>query len=57
MAKKPSLEILFTEWNELNTKAQASLGEFDFAKIKEIRAEQKQREDAIYEVVKEKGLV
>lgn len=53
MAEKPSLENLFQEWNELNTKAQASLGEFDFAKIKEIRAGQKQREDAIYEILKE----
>ena len=34
MAPQPDLEKLFQDWNELNTKAQASLGEFDFAKIK-----------------------
>ncbi|MHA2008378.1 MAG: hypothetical protein ACXABO_03955 [Promethearchaeota archaeon] len=53
MTSKPNLESLFQEWNELNKSTQASLGEFDFAKIKEIRAKQKEIEDAIYEILKE----
>ncbi|MHA1885591.1 MAG: hypothetical protein ACW96S_11095 [Promethearchaeota archaeon] len=53
MASQPNLEKLFQEWNELNTKAQKSLGEFDFAQIKEIRAKQKVAEDSIYEILKE----
>jgi hypothetical protein len=53
MTPKPKLEHLFENWNELNTSTQKSLGEFDFAKIKEIRAKQKQYEDSIYEIVKE----
>ena len=53
MTSKPDLKNLFQEWNELNTKAQKFLGEFDFAKIKEIRAKQKIAEDSIYEILKE----
>jgi hypothetical protein len=52
MTSKPNLETLFQEWNELNTNTQKSLGEFDFAKIKEIRAKQKELEDSIYEILK-----
>jgi len=53
MTSQASLDKLFQEWNELNLKAQASLAEFDFAKIKEIRAKQKQAEDSIYDILKE----
>jgi hypothetical protein len=53
MTSQLNLDKLFQEWNELNSKAQESLGEFDFAKIKEIRAKQKQAEDSIYEILKE----
>ncbi|MFX1426327.1 MAG: hypothetical protein ACFFBE_07730 [Promethearchaeota archaeon] len=52
MTSKPNLGNLFKEWNELNTNAQKFLGEFDFAKIKEIRAKQKKSEDSIYEILK-----
>ena len=52
MTSKPNLENLFQEWNELNTDAQKSLGEFDFTKIKEIRAKQNKSEDAIFETLK-----
>lgn len=52
MTSKPNLEKLFQDWNELNTNAQKFLGEFDFAKIKEIRAQQTQYEDSIYEIIK-----
>ncbi|MFX1407721.1 MAG: hypothetical protein ACFFBW_12275 [Promethearchaeota archaeon] len=47
------LKDLFQKWNDLNTKAQASFGNFDFSKIKEIRAKQKKIEDSIYEILKE----
>ena len=53
MTSKPNLENLFQEWNELNTDAQKFLGEFDFGKIKEIRAKQKQSEDSIFEILKD----
>ena len=53
MTSKPDLKNLFQEWNKLNTNAQKFLGEFDFAKIKEIRAKQKIAEDSIYEILKE----
>jgi len=44
---------LFQEWNELNKNDQKFLGEFDFAKIKEIRAKQKESEDSIFEFLKD----
>jgi hypothetical protein len=47
------LKDLFQKWNNLNTKAQSSFGNFDFSKIKEIRAKQKKIEDSIYEILKE----
>ncbi len=53
MASKPNIKDLFNEWNELNLKAQESLGQFDFKNIKEIRAKQKIAEDSIYEILKE----
>ncbi|MFX1454637.1 MAG: hypothetical protein ACFFDB_04620 [Promethearchaeota archaeon] len=53
MASKPNLKDLFNEWNELNLKAQESLGQFDFTNIKEIRAKQKIAEDSIYETLKQ----
>ncbi|NHJ21271.1 MAG: hypothetical protein EAX91_10025 [Candidatus Lokiarchaeota archaeon] len=43
---------LFKEWDELNTKAGESMGQFDFSKIKEIRKEQSNIENAIFEIVK-----
>ncbi len=48
-----SLSELFKEWNELNTKAGASMGQFDFSTIKEIRKEQSKLENSIYEVLKQ----
>ncbi len=50
---KQNLNEMFQEWNELNLKAQESMGQFDFSKIKEIRANQKKLEDGIYEILKE----
>jgi hypothetical protein len=46
------LKDLFQNWNELNEKAQQSFGNFDFSKIKEIRAEQKKIEDSVYKILK-----
>ena len=53
MASKPNLKEMFQEWNELNSKAQESMGNFDFDTIKKIRKEQKKLEDTIFEVLKE----
>ncbi|MHA1931853.1 MAG: hypothetical protein ACW96X_04885 [Promethearchaeota archaeon] len=53
MASKPNIKDLFNDWNELNLKAQESLGQFDFTNIKEIRAKQMIAEDSIYEILKE----
>ena len=53
MASKPTLKDMFLEWNELNTKAQELMGQFDFANIKKIREGQKKIEDSIYEILKE----
>jgi hypothetical protein len=53
MASKPNLKEMFEEWNELNSKAQESMGNFDFATIKEIRESQKKIEDTIFEILKE----
>ncbi|UCC20105.1 MAG: hypothetical protein JSV62_02150 [Promethearchaeota archaeon] len=53
MASKPTLKEMFQEWNELNTKAQESMGQFDFENIKNIRKGQKKIEDSIYEILKE----
>ncbi|MFX0000826.1 MAG: hypothetical protein ACFE9Q_14140 [Candidatus Hodarchaeota archaeon] len=53
MASIPKLKEMFQEWNELNSKAQESMGQFDFSNIKKIRASQKKLEDAIYEILKE----
>jgi len=47
-----SLRELFKEWNELNNKAGASMGQFDFSTIKEIRKEQSKLENSIFEVLK-----
>ena len=47
-----SLSELFKEWNELNNKAGASMGQLDFSTIKEIRKEQSKLENSIYEVLK-----
>ena len=47
-----SLSELFKEWNELNNKSGASMGQFDFSTIKEIRKEQNKLEDKIYSEVK-----
>jgi hypothetical protein len=52
MASKSNLKEMFHEWNELNNKAQESMGNFDFANIKKIRADQKKIEDAIFEILK-----
>ncbi|MFX1302077.1 MAG: hypothetical protein ACFFBV_13770 [Promethearchaeota archaeon] len=53
MSSTPELNKMFQEWNELNTKAQELMGQFDFANIKKIRKDQKKIEDAIYEILKE----
>ena len=47
-----SLSQLFKEWNELNNKAGASMGQFDFSTIKEIRNEQSKLENSIFEILK-----
>jgi hypothetical protein len=47
-----SLSELFKEWNELNNKAGASMGQFDFSTIKEIRKEQSKLENLIFEILK-----
>jgi hypothetical protein len=47
-----TLSELFQEWNELNLKAGESMGQFDFSKIKEIRKEQSNVENSIYEILK-----
>ena len=52
MTSEPDLKIIFQEWNELNTKTQEYLGQFDFSKIKEIRKKQKEIEDSIFEILK-----
>lgn len=51
--KEKSLEEKFLEWNDLNTKAQESMGNFDFETIKKIRKNQKIIEDDIFEILKE----
>lgn len=48
----PDLKDLFQKWNDLNTKAQKSFGNFDFSIIKEIRVKQKKIEDSIYQILK-----
>ena len=53
MSSKQNLNEKFQEWNDLNLKAQESMGQFDFSKIKEIRGSQKKLEDDIFEVLKE----
>ncbi|MFX0021976.1 MAG: hypothetical protein ACFE9S_06590 [Candidatus Hermodarchaeota archaeon] len=53
MASKSNLEEMFQEWNELNSKAQESMGNFDFENIKKIRESQKKIEDTIFEILKE----
>ena len=53
MASKPILSEMFQEWNELNSKAQESMRNFDFATIKTIREGQKKIEDSIFEILKE----
>jgi len=52
MSSQPNLKEMFQEWNDLNTKAQESMGQFDFSNIKKIRANQKKIEDNIYEILK-----
>ena len=46
------LKELFQKWNDLNSKAQKSFGNFDFSTIKGIRAKQKKIEDSIYEILR-----
>jgi len=53
MASKPNIKDLFNDWNELNLKVQESLGQFDMANVKEIRAKQTAIEDSIFEILKE----
>ncbi|MFX0138234.1 MAG: hypothetical protein ACFFDN_31625 [Candidatus Hodarchaeota archaeon] len=53
MSSTPNLKQMFQEWNDLNSKAQELMGQFDFANIKKIRKGQKKIEDAIYEILKE----
>lgn len=52
MSSKENLKEMFEEWNDLNSKAQESMGQFDFSNIKKIRASQKKLEDDIYEILK-----
>ena len=53
MAKTQTINDLFLEWSNLNSKVQESFGEFDFSKIKEIRGKQNKIEDNIYKILKE----
>jgi hypothetical protein len=53
MSSQPNLKEMFQEWNDLNSKAQEAMGQFDFTNIKEIRKSQKKLEDTIYEILKE----
>ena len=53
MVSKPNIKDLFNDWNELNLKVQESLGQFDLADVKEIRAKQNKLEDSVYEILKE----
>jgi len=53
MASKANLKDLFHEWNDLNSKTQELMGNFDFENIKKIRKSQKKIEDTIYEILKE----
>lgn len=53
MVSKSNLKEMFQEWNELNSKAQESMGQFDFTNIKKIRKEQKKIEDTIYDILKD----
>ncbi|MFX0076514.1 MAG: hypothetical protein ACFE96_13815 [Candidatus Hermodarchaeota archaeon] len=46
------LSKLFQDWNDLHIKAGESLGQFDFSQIKEIRKEQSNIENSIYEILK-----
>ncbi|MFX1567337.1 MAG: hypothetical protein ACFFCV_03110 [Promethearchaeota archaeon] len=48
-----NLKEMFQKWNELNSKAQESMGNFDFETIKKIRKGQKEIEDTIFEILKE----
>ena len=41
MNKNVNIDDLFKNWNELNIQVQKDFGNFDFAKIKEFRKEQK----------------
>lgn len=53
MSSEQNLKEMFKEWNELNSKVQESMGQFDFSNIKKIRESQKKIEDTIYEILKE----
>ncbi|MEE9379725.1 MAG: hypothetical protein V3V33_16995 [Candidatus Lokiarchaeia archaeon] len=53
MSSQPNLKEMFLEWNDLNTKTQESMGQFDFSTIKEVRESQQKIEDAIYKILKE----
>jgi hypothetical protein len=53
MTSKPNLKEMFEEWNALNSKAQESMGNFDFETIKKIRESQKKIEDTIFDILKE----
>ncbi len=53
MSSNPNLKEMFLNWNELNSKTQESMGQFDFSNIKKIRESQKKIEDSIYEILKE----
>ena len=50
-----SLSELFKDWNELNNKAGASMGQLDFSTIKEIRKQQSKLENSIYDVLKKQA--
>jgi len=45
------LKKFFSNWNELNKKAEGFFGAFNFAEIKKVRNEQKAIEDKIYSEV------
>ena len=51
MTPSANLNDIFSEWDKLNSQTQESMGQFDFSKIKEIRAKQNKIEDKIFDIL------
>lgn len=52
MSTSKNLTNLFDQWKSLNEKVAGSFQELDFSAIKNIRKEQRDVEDAIYEILR-----